>query len=211
MEIAMDANAIRSVSKGTTSKAGIAIPDHLPLLQTGMELRSQDDAISRLLCLNAIAAASYGFEKGKALAWLRQEKLEALLTKGEIAFLQKGTGIPQVFQVQIEGLWALAWALSFAPAMDFWEDCDSRFVTLLPNLKISQSGDEWRRKGRFRSDKEIVASCDLAYCLHWAIRQAEINGNPTPARLKPYVVVERRRAFEWLFSDEAWDAVSLDT
>jgi hypothetical protein len=192
-------------------KAGLAIPLHLPLLEDGLELRNQDDAISRMLCLTAIGAASYGFEKAKALAWLRQEELDATLVKGEMAFLQQGVGSPQVFQVQIEGLWALAWALSLVPTLNFWEDCDNRFATLLPNLKIRESSDEWRRRAHYRTPYEIIAACDLAYCLHWAVRQAEIDGKPSPAGLKPYVVIERRRALEWLLSSHAWDAISLDT
>jgi hypothetical protein len=207
----MDSNAIRSESKDIAIKLGLAIPDQLPLLEDGLELRSQNDAISRLLCLTAIGAASYGYDKRKVLAWLRQEKLEEMLVRSEIAFLKEGAGAPQMFQVQIEGMWALAWALTFVPSLDFWQDCDSRFVTLLPNLKIGQSGDEWRRKARFRKTDEVVAACDLAYCLHWAIRQAELIGRQTAALLKPYVVVERRRALEWLLGNDAWDAVSLDT
>jgi len=105
----------------------------------------------------------------------------------------------------------LAWALTFVPTFDFWHDCDSRFVALLPNLKISQSSDEWRQKARCRKTEEVVTACDLAYCLHWAVRQAEIAGKPTPARLKSYVVIERRRALEWLLGNDAWDAISLDT
>jgi hypothetical protein len=134
-----------------------------------------------------------------------------MLEKGEIAFLQQGVGAPQCFQVQIEGAWALAWALKFVGALDFWTDCDSRFVTLLPNLKINQSADEWRQSAQFRRTEEIVAACDLGYCLHWAIRQAEIERKPPPAQLKTYVVVERRRALDWLLSNESWETISLDT
>jgi hypothetical protein len=207
----MDLSAVRSLSRNIAKSAGVAIPDHLPRLEEGLQLRSQDQAVNRLLCLTAIAAASYGFDKGKALAWLRQERLEPKLTKGERAFLEHGAGWPHVFQVQIESMWALAWALSLVPTQDFWQDCDNRFVTLLPNLKISQSGDECRRKASLRTSEEIIAACDLAYCLHWAIRQAEIDNKLFPGQLKPPVVIERRRALEWLLSNDAWDAIALDT
>src|SRR6516225_882244 len=119
LESFMDVNAIRSVSKEIAKSAGLALPDHLPLLEASLELRSQNDAISRLLCLTAVGAASYGFDRGKALAWLRQEKLEGLLAKDEIAFIRGGEGFPQAFQVQIEGMWALAWALTLVPNLDF--------------------------------------------------------------------------------------------
>jgi hypothetical protein len=161
--------------------------------------------------LTAVAAASYGFDRAKALAWLRQEELETSLTNTELHFLEKGEGRPQLFQAQIEGMWALAWALGLVPQLDFWKDCDSRFVAQLPNLKISQSSAELRSKAKLRPTDDVVAACDLAYCLHWTIRQAEIEGKQPRTGLKPYVVVERRRALEWLLSSESWDSVSLDT
>lgn len=207
----MDANSIRTVSKEIARKAGLVIPDHLPLLEEGLKLRHQNDAVNRLLCLNAVGAVSYGFDRAKAFAWLQHEKLDGLLTEQEILFVQRGAVPPQIFRVQIEGLWALAWALHLVVSLDFWRDCDSRFATMLPNLKAGQRGDEWRSMSRLRSIDEVVAACDLAYCLHWAIRQAEIDGEPAAAGPKPYVVVERRRALEWLLSDESWDRVSLDT
>jgi hypothetical protein len=207
----MDVNAIRLLSMDNAAKAGLSIPAHLPRLEDGLILRSRDDAVSRLLCLTAIGAASYGFDKAKSLAWLRQERLEAGLTKGEVAFLHEGEGLPQLFQVQIEGMWALAWALNFVAILDFWKNCDSRFVTMLPNLKANEAGDKWRLNARLRQPHEVIAACDLAYCLHWAVRQAEIERKPAPGNLKPYVVVERRRALEWLLSDEPWDGISLDT
>ncbi len=66
-------------------------------------------------------------------------------------------------------------------------------------------------KARLRSDDQIVSAADLAYCLHWAIRQSELEGKRPPGKVPPYVVVERRRALEWLLSDEDWDDVPLDT
>ncbi len=187
------------------------MPETLPLLDDGMPTRPTADAVNRLLTLTAVAAASYGFDKAKALAWLKQEKIDDLLTPTESKFLVAGEGNPQAFQMQIEGMWALAWALNMVPQLDFWKDCDDRFVATLPNLKISQSGADWYSKARIRAADEIVASCDLAYCLHWCVRQAQLEGKTPPGRLKAHVVTERRRALEWLLSEDNWDTVSLDT
>jgi len=207
----MDPTEARTHSLRIALEAGVSIPSHLPLLDAGLVLRQQDDVVDRLLCLTAIAAAAYGFSKAKALAWLRQEALDAKLMNIERDFLERGKGRPQDFQFQVEGMWALSWAIGIVQKFNFWEDSDSRFVNLLPNLKVSQSSTEWRRKARLRSSDEIIAACDLSYCLHWAVRQAEIENNPPPANLRSHLVVERRRALEWLLSRENWDAISLDT
>jgi hypothetical protein len=211
LETSMDPNKTRRLSLDFATKVGLSTPATLALLESGLHLRSQDDTVNRLLCLTAVAAASYGLDKAQALSWLRQERLEGLLTAAEVQFLERNEGNPQAFQAQIEGLWALAWALNFVPKLNFLTESDNRFVTLLPNLKVSQSSDEWRLKAKLRPVDDVVAACDLAYCLHWAIRQAEIDRREPPARLNSYVVVERRRALEWLLSSDSWDGVSLDT
>ncbi len=82
---------------------------------------------------------------------------------------------------------------------------------MLPNLKASEASAEFRNRVNPRSVAEVVVVCDLAYCLHWAIRQSELRRERLPGNLKPYVVLERRRALEWLLSQEAWDEVPLHT
>lgn len=207
----METKEIRAHSSKTASKAGIQIPATLPLLEEGLCVRPVSEAVNRLLVLHVLAAVAYGFDRMKALAWLKQEKLEKLLTPTESAFVTSGVGTPMTFQVQIEAMWALAWALGLVPQIDFWKDCDNRFAAMLPDLKINQSGAEWHAKARMRSADELITACDLAYCLHWAARQAQLEHKAPPVRLKSYVVEERRRSLEWLLSNEQWDAVSLDT
>jgi hypothetical protein len=190
---------------------GIRIPESLPLLEHGPSVRATEEAVERLLALNAVAAAAYGLERARAIAWLRQERLDGSLLPSELNFLVKNVGDRHSFQVQVEGMWSLAWALGMVPQLDFWKECESHFATMLPNLKTGQSGAEWRLKARMREVHDIVSACDLAYCLHWAIRQAGLDGVPPPAQLKPYVVTERRRALEWLLGKGPWDDVPLDT
>ena len=207
----MVTNDIRERSLAIASKAGLSISTTLPLLEEDVRARSQDETVTRLLCLHATAAASYGFDVAKTLDWLRKERLDALLTDTERRFLEQGEGDPKYFQLQVEGMWALAWTLSLVPQFDFWRECDNNFVTILPNLKTGDSGAELRLKSQMRSIDDLVSACDLAYCLHWAVRQAELDGKQPPAGLKPYDLVERRRALEWLLNNECWDDVSLDT
>ena len=209
----MTTTEIRAKSRSLASKAGLSIPMTLPLLEEELQVRKLEDVIYRLLCLHAVAATSYGFANAKATAWLRHENLEAKLTDAESRFVAHGEGLPRTFRTQIEGMWALAWAVNVVPMLDFWENCANDFVKQLPDIKISQPGAEWRKQLNIelRPRDSLVSACDLAYCLHWAIRQHEIEGKKLPARLTDYVVIERRRALEWLLCNEFWDAISLDT
>ncbi len=207
----MESSQIRAESVSIAEKAGILVSATLPLLDAGLRLRDLNDVLDRLLCLAAVAAASYGFSKTQAIAWLQQEEVMQSLTGVELRFLERDEGQPQHFQTQIEGMWALAWALSMVPRLDFWKNCDDDFVAQLPNLKTKESAVGLRDRVRLRPKKEVATACDLAYCLHWAVRQAGIDGRPLPSGLRSYVIVERRRALEWLLSDCPWDEIPLDT
>lgn len=207
----MDLKRIRDESIQVAKRLGVNVPTTLPLLDAGLEMRSADETMSRVLAMNAVAAAAYGFDKAKAIAWLKQEALTESLSEQENRFVLEGEGQPDHFKSQVEGMWALAWAMGIANELNFAKDCDNRFVMMLPNLKQCQSSADFRKKPNPRSLEQVVAACDLAYCLHWAIRQSELSRNRPPGNLKPYVVVERRRALEWLLSKEEWDEISLDT
>lgn len=190
---------------------GVVVPPTLPLLDTGFEMRNTNEVVSRVLAMNAVAATAYGFDKAKAASWLNQEALADSLSEREKHFVFEGVGQPDQFKVQIEGMWALAWAMGIGNELNFVKDCDNDFATMLPNLKQSQNSDDFRKRIHPRPLEQVIAACDLAYCLHWAIRQAELTGGRTPENLKPYVVIERRRALEWLLGKEDWDEISLDT
>ena len=111
---------------------------------------------------------------------------------------------------QIEGMWALCWCLGIVPELDFSKPCSNDFVKLLPDLKRNEPGDEFRKKAVLRDPREVVAQCDLAYCLHWGVIHAELSGKRQRA-IKSYMIIERRRALEWMVSDDPWDELSLDT
>ena len=207
----MDLKQIREKSIQTSKQIGLYVSPTLPLLDSGLEMRSTEEAISRLLVLNAVAATAHGFDKARAIAWLKEEVLTDLLNEQERRFIFEGVGQPDHFRMQVEGMWALAWAIGIANDLNFAKDCDSRFVTMLPNLKLSQSSVDFRKRANPRPVEQVLSACDLAYCLHWAIRQAELSGNRPVASLKSYVVIERRRALEWLLSKDEWGETSLDT
>ncbi|MGP8199409.1 MAG: DUF4272 domain-containing protein [Limisphaerales bacterium] len=207
----MDLKQIREESVQAAKGLGADVPTTLPLLDAGLEMRNGEETISRILAMNAVAAIAYGFDKGTAIAWLNQEALTDSLSGRERRFVLEGVGQPDRFKVQVEGAWALAWAIGITNQLNFAKECDNSFVTMLPNLKQGETSANFRKRIHPRPIEQAVAACDLAYCLHWAIRQAELIGRRTPGNLKPYIVIERRRALEWLLSKEAWDEVPLDT
>jgi hypothetical protein len=211
LETFMDLNLIREQSLKAASRLGFEVNKTLPLLDEVLHTRTADEAVKRLMCLHATAACAYGFDRRKARTWLEQENAWRDLTASEQQFVEGGNGDPNRFKIQIEGMWTLAWALGIVPCLDFGKDCDNKFVMVLPNLKIGEKGDALRSRVKPRATNEIIAACDLAYCLHWAVTQAQLTGGKLPGKVQPYVIEERRHALEWLLSNDQWDEVPLDT
>ncbi len=207
----MDTRDIRAGSQAAARAYGMQIPDQLPLLDPISSLRSKKEVEDRILALHAVVAASFGFDKTKALSWIRQECLQDALSPFEKDFLEQGKGSPIYFHSQVEAMWALAWGLSFVANLDFTKVCDSAFVRIMPDLKTCKSSGQWREGAALRSADELLAQCDLAYCLHWGIRQASLDRKLPPDGLRDGVVVPRRRSLDWMLSDESWDDISLDT
>lgn len=206
----MNAEAVRAHSIEIAAKAGLQIPNTLPLSVYGL-LRAQSEVADRMLCLNALAASAYGFQRGASLRWLDENSAGGALTFNERAFLQEGRGDPAVFKMQVEGLWLLAWASSLEAELDFWKDCDGNFVQRLPDLKRNQSGSGFRQQVQLRSADQIGQAEDLAFCLHWAVRQAQLDGALLPGAPTNWMLMERRKALVWLTGDLDWDEVQLDT
>jgi len=207
----MDFKEIRAESIQSAKDIDVNISSSLPLLDDSMEMRDKEEIVVRILTLHVIAAAAFGFDRVKAIDWLDKERITGSLNPQERRFISEGVGAVNDFKVQIEGMWALAWALGIVELLDFTKYCDNRFVEYFPNIKLNESSKDFRSKIKERSRAEVIKACDLAYCLHWAIRQAEITNEPSPFNLRSYVIIERRRALEWILGKEEWDKISLDT
>lgn len=206
----METREFRSKSVARLAKAGIVVSTGLPLIDN-FSVRPLPEILDRIICLNAVAAAAHGFPKESALAWLSKEGTLENLTSEECLFLTSNGEGTDEFKVQVEGIWALAWILGMVSDFDFWRECDPRFVTILPDLRTAENSAIFRARAHLRSEAEIGIEVDLAYCLHWIVRNAGVNGKHVPAGIIPYIVRERRRALEWAIGGEAWDRVPLDT
>ena len=203
--------AIRKQSLETANKLGYPINESLPFLDAATVIRSCDEIIDRTLAMLCVAACAYGFDSQKASEWLARETKDTNLTPSESRFLQNRTGNPRTFMERIEGIWALAWSIGVVPDLDFGKPCATNFVLCLPDLKGNKSSAAFRENCMLRPHEQVVSACDLAYCLHWAIRELKLKGMDVPNAVAPYVIIERRHALEWLLTSVDWDDVTLDT
>lgn len=194
-------------------RLGYSINDALPLLEISGKEQALEDVIARLASLHAIIASSYGFPKEKANNWLIIEGYFSSLSERERKYIESESVPNQdsLFQWQVEALWVLAWALGIHDNLDFSDSCQDDFVKMLPDLEVKSHISSFLGDMKLRPSWDLIRYADLAYCLHWAVRDCELNGRPPPGDIPTRVVVERRRALEWLIGEGEWDEDLFDT
>jgi hypothetical protein len=206
--------AIRERTKKRVEELGYASNPYLPVLDQCTIRRSGSEITGRMLALHACIASSCGFPKDKACEWLKRENLTPYMSDRESKYLNSMTEEQRTdIQWHVEALWALAWAGGYHDMLNFNTACSDSLVTLFPDLKRNDSSDAFIANFALRPTEELSEILDLAYCLHWAIREEQLTGKrQTPVtKIPDQVIVERRRALEWLTSEEDWDYVTLDT
>lgn len=207
----MGARETREWSLCEAKRLGFATNQRLPLLDTNMQMRSLEAIVDRSLTLNVVVSTSFGFSTASAQAWLALEDLHWSTSAIERAVLDGRSDQLHELQDQVEALNAFAWALGFVAEMPFDRESPDNLVKVFPDLKTSAPSSAYRETARLRPVSEVYAALDLAYCLHWAVVDARLNGRTCPRSDDAYIVVERRRALEWMMSDVEWDDVALDT
>jgi hypothetical protein len=175
-----------------------------------VEPRSGTAVVERMLCLTLIAARAEGLERPRTIEVLTEFGLLPAITPNEKQFLDQEAPTEHQraqFVWKYECAWALQWALGIVPVLG---DCRSicqadqvsrNALAVGKNFQATPVGKE-----------QILDAGDMLYRMHWACRDAQLNGKPVVVGLEPGVVWERRRAIQWLLEpDVDWDDLSLDT
>ena len=112
---------------------------------------------------------------------------------------------------QYECLNVLAWVLGLSDDLVFpGQTCDTE--SLMKYIAPCENLSEFINKCSLRNIEEILDELDLEYRYHWAIVNKRIEPSTNVGNLDGEVVIERRRALEWLFDEENdWNLISLDT
>jgi hypothetical protein len=210
--VSVDQKSIRLVSLLEVRRLGYLENPDLPLGAAEIVFRTRDEIVDRALALSCAVAVANNSNPAVALAWLEREGLLASLTDAERHWLTRPSEHARArFSAQEEALLSLVWSLSFARSLDFTRYCDPSLAAYFPKIRDGESSERFRDAAVLREATELASMVDLAYCLHWSIRDSQLRRRPTPGVVEPYVVEERRRGLEWLVSDQGWDEISLDT
>ncbi len=111
-----------------------------------------------------------------------------------------------------ESLYTLIWAIKGVSELPFPNilcNLDSIFNKIPPKVPVNQ----FMKETNIRNKEEILFQTDLHYNLHWALKESKLSGNDKGLLLKINgdIVIERRKALEWIVSKSLWNEIVLDT
>ena len=189
-------------------------------IEAEVELRPTEEVAQRALALFVVAlrAESLGVGKEIPIAEFKRNRPLAFgaLTRKETSFLNAAAPDQQQianFAWRYEALFLLQWALGLMPDLRYPSSiCDVRAVA---RTMLDVSEDDVLAGAQLRPTATLLDALDLHFRLHWAVRQARLDGNAKDALqdLDPGVVLERHYALNWLvrFEDADWDDVDTPT
>ena len=212
----MEPLEVKAASEAVIRRLGGGVCDWLPWLERSGP-RDSASAADRALVLHAMLQLHFGAPTAMIAAWINRSGLTHALSKRERQILSGGGGaIPERDSADLywymEALWALVWAGQLVKDLPIDHPVGEELVSLLPNLQLDQDGAAFRHSFRLRSRAELYSMLDLYYRAHWYARDGQLGGYATGA-FNPDIIMERRKALEWLNDDEVedWDDTQTST
>jgi hypothetical protein len=215
----MTPEARREASETLLREHGIPVNAQLPMIESDDEvtLRSPDELWRRLVALWGVVGAAMLRQNGHFKDYFSVGERRDWLSSDEAAFLFQDTPAEDDiirFSWRLEAMYFLAWCGGLVDELPLPVQ-ESSVEAVLP-LYPHDLGDALmlRQALRPRSKAEILDWADLLYRLHWAVRDAQLNGREMPPGIKPGMVLEWHHAVNWMTcyeGEDDWDAVGTDT
>ena len=214
----------RSKTIAKLKEQGIAVNEHLPLLPSSenVTFKSEDEIMNRIIAAFTAIQVACSIRNGEdyndavsfMLDYMKKCKgNESYLLEKERKILENNYSQQDVVDViwTYECVFTLMWAIGYKAdkyELDVSNICNGDFV-MYDMANIAQGTNI---KPKLINKEKILNTLDLFYCYHWACVEKRINPETPIGNINPEVVVERRRALEWLICDtEDWNDVSLNT
>lgn len=120
---------------------------------------------------------------------------------------------------KFENAWPLAWYFGYQePDIQGEMMTSEQMQEILMNYScpLTERVNDWALGKETVSEESILQKEDLFYCLHNAVRSAQLGKNTVPAGFDPIgnggVIHERRHSLTWMLSKGiAWDDTDLST
>jgi hypothetical protein len=220
MPYPQDAVARKAATEKKLVQLGVRWSANLPPVigEPEVTLRPAGDVARRALALFTVALRGESLAGGDEIpvSDLRHRlplSFEAMSPK-EIAFLKSSKPEKQDITNAVWGyesvsllLWATGSLHELAPPT---RPCD---VPQISKLMITPDQNILLKSAVLRPAVELLDSLDFHFRLHWAVRQARLDGKNPPSNFNADVISERHHALNWLvrFGNAEWDDVDTPT
>lgn len=190
---------------------------HLPFVDPDemANCKTPDQIAKRAIGLNWYCAALLGGDVDGVMKEIAEQNLKPYLSGSEWSKLQS-RNITEHDRInaswRMEALAVLLWALGLIPDFAFPDEMTPP-DRLVDWIGYKADLGSYLQKAKPKTNSELLDMLDLRYRVHWATRNARLNGEPEPAGLSESIAEERHYAIEWICNQEfdSWDEVETHT
>lgn len=188
----------------------LPVYDNLPAIEEEetTQLKTAQEVAKRILILTYLNCAVQVEDKHEIITFLKEEKLWECVTKEEKELFEKSNFSEEEIDNILwrsESILLLLWTLHKVQALSLPVE-EANIGEVIPHLPaFFASTSDFVNSATIRNVSEILDQADLIFRLHWALRQAEVEGSK-PLDLHPGIVYERHYAIDWVTSvREKWE------
>lgn len=153
---------------------------------------------------------------------MAENQLEQLMTEDEKIIFSLPRGDEEARNMigwKFENAWPLAWYFGYQePSILGNMMTGEQMQDILMNYtcRLDENLEEWVQSKTTISEELLIKKEDLFYCLHNAVRSAQLGKNTVPKNFDPIgnggVIHERRHALTWMLSKGIdWEETDLRT
>lgn len=192
----------------------------------GRQLRPSIEIANRLHAIKALVlwlmVPEEHLPNDKLLNFVDQNNLKQYMTEDEKAILTVDRDDAEARNAigwKFENAWPLAWYFGYVEPdiMGQMMSGDQMQEILTKHTcPLKERIEDWIKSKETVPENELLKKEDLFYCLHNAVRSAQLGGDTVPAGFDPIgnggVIHERRHSLTWMLSkDVAWNDTDLST
>ena len=209
------AKDMKTETEAFLKKRGYPVNPHLPRIEELADLRigSSLDVRRRCLILASVCGRAYGAPYDLVVHWIENHGLREICTEAEVELInakKPSEAQKAPFRPQPEALWEFAWVLKMIPAVDHFKPCSDKLVHMFP--KPGEDPSAFLAATEIQDAESLYREADRLYRVHWAVRDAALNGRKPPNGQSEYVTLYRLQAINWITqSDVLWDEVDVST
>ena len=206
-------------SQALLRKLGVPVNPWLPVIEpaSAIRLRSSEAVMRRMFALAVVAGVAINPKTRKdARAYIEAQGIAHWFSAREQAFLfgKADRQAAANLSWRTECVYFLAWCAGMLDTLAI-PRAGSDYEALPRVMQEAPDDfDALRAAVRLRGKGAILDWADLLFRLHWAVREADLRGDPPPPGVDGEVVMEWHRAVNWLIGhngEDDWDCVSTDT